>query len=340
MGNTIFIKEDDLLSSSELVIEPLKKISNLISNSGTKKVILYGSRGAGKTITLRSYARDKVMSKNPAMFMRFDSCQLFGDKTSRRHCFDEQFIIHFYELVMAEKILCYIKQYYGRLYEDSFVGDMFKVDSTLSIMDNYIRNSFYSEIKLNEVAGQGDITSGVIKKFKKLTKSNTVSLIIDRFDWTDGHSQIAQKTLREYHGLFDKMIITTDDEDVCKNEELRSSIAQGGSSFIEVDYGKDLKTLKKIVELRINRFNTSKGEKEPFIPLQLEAEIYEELIKGADGNIDIILRAINSLNNIWQWEDIDFARFNAKQKAKSCIEEEIISSKELKKRSAPIKLYY
>ena len=103
------IKDREIVVSDSFVREPVDKICDKINNSPSKKIILTGGRGIGKSIILKNSERRGLSSENQHMAIRFDPA---GIGTN----FGEDFYEHYYELLFADALLSYIKTYCGIIY--------------------------------------------------------------------------------------------------------------------------------------------------------------------------------------------------------------------------------
>ncbi|MDD3048696.1 MAG: hypothetical protein PHQ89_01730 [Bacilli bacterium] len=326
---------DKLIYSDEFVKQPVNELSELLTNSTANKIILFGKRGSGKSTVLYNHQCKNIGTKSPTIFTRFDSIGMCNRKD-----FDNEFMTHYYELIMADKILNFIEKNYEKTFEKYFIKDREKVESYLNETDYYINERYFKEVSLKEKIPMGKLTSEYIERFKNISGLSSINLMIDRFDWTDGNSEISQTVLSEYFKLFDKSIITTDDEFIVSDETSRTALIQKGFEFIQTDYGKDIEIVKKIIALRINKYNSNLPEGCHEFPIELLSnQIMKTLLKKADGNISFILGSVNKIDSLWQWEYGSEDKTNLLLDAERCADRQIIEDKELKKMKRPIKLF-
>lgn len=326
----------EVIISNLFVKEPVNEIHKRLKKSDSSKIILIGERGCGKTTVLYNHEFKSIGTENPAIYTRFDSLGMFGENEfSRKSEYKRNFVKHYYELVFAVKILDYISSNYEKTFSEHFKEDKEIVCGYLKKVDDYIRNHRYERMNLNDKLDTGDLTSKYIKKFKKYSDSEDVTLMIDRFDWTDGGSEISQSILKKYFKMFDKSIITTDDQSVLRDEDKRKGLTKKGFSILEVNYGKDVDIVKKIVELRIKHNNSSQLNTTDKITANiLTDEVYRRLTTKADGNIDTILMTISSMNDTYSWK-----KGSIVSNMKECFDEQVEEKQKIKSMSRPVRLY-
>jgi len=281
----------ETILSANFFEDPVEKINGVIDSSGSKRTILYGPKGGGKSIVL-SYREYKAISTpSPAIYTHFDACGKFRG-------YDDWFVSHYYELEMARNIILYIKKYYRVLYESRFLELHKKINSLTEEIDNYFRNHSYKRIELSQKLTTGVICTQLLDEFKTALSLESTSLLINRFDSTECSSAAVQNILGSYFDLFDQVVISVDDESISENPERRIELVEKGYSLIPVDYGKDLSTVKKIVELYVANYNAKKLFNEKRFPIELLTdEMYELLIARSGGNISNILVAIRQAIN-------------------------------------------
>jgi Cdc6-related protein, AAA superfamily ATPase len=322
-----------LINSNEFIKQPVNEASDAIKNNTTRNIILYGPRGAGKTTVLYNCQYRSINTDSPAIFTRFDSVGLFGDYQTR---FSKDFIEYYYELTMASKILYFIKTNYGNIFSKYFIKDEQINDELHEELTNFINHSAFNNDKLASIVPAGTFTISLIDRFKNLAGIQDLAIMMDRFDWTDSRSRIAQVKLGKYFDIFDRSIITTDDKTLVNDESARKKI--NDFSFFEINYGKDLDTVKKIIEASEKNYEPKEDfSKFPFKLIPEEA--YEVLMKKSNGNISIILSTINELNIMWQWHQGDLSKFDFVDQMEICINNKISIMNKVDSMSKPAKLY-
>lgn len=287
------INPKDLLSACEFVREPVDKLCKKIDSSNSKRIILEGGRGTGRTVFLQNAQNRKIGYENQLIYMRFDSVHMFHP---RKDIFEEAFFEHYYELKFSLKIMHFIMDNYRFIYENYFKNIQMLLKDISKKTDYYINNIYYENITIDKYLKIGELSTVILEKLKKQLNIESISLAIDRFDWINGNSILAQETLIKYFGLFDKVIITTDDETLDKNK-----LKELGYTFTNIDYCKDVLVIKEIIRRRIDSYNLNtiyyKFPKEI-----ITDEMYQNLINKTNGNITLIINTINEIIDMYQWD--------------------------------------
>ncbi|HOP65894.1 MAG TPA: hypothetical protein PLX66_02620 [Bacilli bacterium] len=293
-----------IILSDEFFEEPVKGINREIDSGKSKKTILYGPRGGGKSIVLSYREYETIGTPAPAILTHFDAVGKFLG-------FDDWFISHYYELEMARYIISYIKKYHGKIYESRFLKLHERINGLTREIDNYFHNHFYQNIELSQKLKTGDICNQLLDEFRKALTPKSVSLLIDHFDSTDCNSVIAQKTLAGYFELFDQIVLAVSDISIYEAKIKgwpgmgNTELIDKGYSLVSVDYGKDLATIKKIVELYVAHYNANKLVNEKRFPIELLTdEMYELLLKRSRGNISKVLVAIRQAIKRFDFESV------------------------------------
>ena len=320
-----------VIMSDEFVREPVDNICKNINNTSSKKIIRSGERGSGKSIVLCNNEILGLGTDNQCISVSFDAVGM--NVLTPNKYFDERFMIHYYEVMVCYKILNYIKKYYGLTYERYFKNYEVILKKFLNSIDNYIEKSVYEKTFLRKYLTTGEISSQIIGKFKTYLGLNTLTLSIDRFDWTNSKVSKSQETLSKYFNFFDKVVVTTDDDRML-DESNREELKEKGYTFIDVDYGKDLEVVKEIIKRRVEKHNNNSDK--PFPIESMTDKIYQSLIDTTNGNITLMFRSLDESNSLLRWKrntfdiskDIDIA----------CVEQ-VKQAKELKKMGKPPRLY-
>lgn len=286
-----------LVLSARFWEPPVAEISAAITASKSDKIILYGPPFGGKSVVLDYFELINENTLTPAINTSFSSKEVFGD--GQRDCyFDERFISHFYELEMTEKIISYIRTYYRKIYEQNFWGIDKKVIGMISDTKTHMSSRLCRKMELPNKYKIGGLSFDIVSKFKRLAAIDSLSLLINGFDYTDGNSIIAQQTLSQYFNIFDKTVITSGDKELISDEVREADLSSKGYDLISVNYGENLTDVKKIVELYIESCDPiAKGS---FSARLLTADLYRTLIEKAHGNIELILMAVDKIISSYQ----------------------------------------
>ncbi|MBQ7140449.1 MAG: hypothetical protein IJO32_03000 [Bacilli bacterium] len=293
------INKQEILNSSKFVREPVDNICNEINNNTSRKIILTGGRGIGKTTTLYNLENRGVGTKKQCIFTRFDSCAM--STVNQNETFNERFFNHYYELILSHKLLSYIKKYYGLTYENNFKEIKSLLDNISNDTNTFINNLIFEKQNMNRYLELTEYSSLIIDRLKKDLDISTISLAIDRFDWTNSNSILSQNILSNLFSMFDKVIITTDDESL-KNEENKNKVENKGYSFVNVNYGKDKLVIKEIIRKRVEHYNKHSNMEKTF-PIEIITDkIYQDLINKTNGNISLMLDSVSEVINMWNWK--------------------------------------
>ncbi|MBQ9072012.1 MAG: hypothetical protein IJY25_02520 [Bacilli bacterium] len=320
-----------VIMSDDFVREPVDSICKNINNTSSKKIILSGERGSGKSMVLCNNEILGLGTNNQCISISFDAVGM--NVLTPNKYFNEKFMIHYYEVIMCYKILDYIKKYYGLTYERYFKDYEILLNKYLTSIDNYIEKSVYEKIFLRKYLTTGELSAEIMGKFKSCLGLNTVTLAIDRFDWTNSKISKSQETLSKYFNIFDKVVITTDDERML-DESNRTLLKEKGYSFIDVNYGKDLEVVKEIIKRRIEKHNNNSHIAFPIE--NMTNQIYQSLIDKTTGNITLMFRILDETNSLLRWNKYDF---DISRDINMACDEKVKKEKEFKKIGKPSRLY-
>lgn len=327
------IQSRELIKSREYVREPIDVINKKIKNTKEDKIILTGPRGGGKSTILCGLEDNGLGNNNQTIYTCFDSVILF-EKNNEKY-FDEDFKKEYYELIVCFKLLSYMRDNYGIIYKKYFDKIYIDLKKISEEVDKEINNACFGEIEIKRLLNPLETSSKIINKLKDILELDTLSLALDRFDWINGSDESIQKILSNYFNLFDKVILTTDDETL-QDINNRNSFEKKGYSFLTIDYGKEKDVLKEIIKRRIGLYNELQGKKTIFKEEYITDKIYEDLIQVTNGNISLLLDIVREVADLCDWEErIDNVEsFFATQKT-----HQLNTEKRLRKMSKPKKLY-
>ena len=241
--------------------------------------------------------------------------------------------IIFYEVSISSKLLNYIKQHYKFTYETYFKDLKKMVNIFVDDTVNYINKVYYEEVSLPKYLKTGELSSGIYEKLKKYLGITSLTFSIDRFDWINGNSEMSQIILSKYFDMFDKVIITSDDDEL-QNESNRKKLIEKGYLFIDIDYGKTDLIIKEIIKRRVEEYNKFKNT--AFELNLITDEMYKWLINKTNGNIDLMLNSVSELIDMYQWKD---GNLDMSEQLGLSTNNQIESSKKLKKMCKSPKLY-
>ena len=134
--------------------------------------------------------------------------------------------------------------------------------------------------------------------------------------------------------MFDKVIITSDDN-VLLEQKNRGSLTAKGYSFIDVTYGKELSTIKDIIAKRIEKCNQNIRDLS-FNYQNISEDTYRKMIEKTNGNISLMVYATNYAYDTYQWE---VGEWNPDKCLDFALDAKIEENKKLIKMMKPPKLY-
>lgn len=299
-----------IINSSNYVKEPVDKVIETISRSDKNKIILTGPRCSGKSIVLQSYEKEFVNSNNPGIYIFMDPGL---DSVTK----SEIEIKLFCELHLCSWIISYIKEYYNDLYELCFLELRKEVKDKNELLIRYINEGIFYDLEFPfKEFVPGELLSRIVKRMKEVLEFDTVTICLDRFDWRHvENSKIFQKAVSFYFDLFDKVIFTTDDNEVYNDiNNRRDRLKTNGYDVIDVNYGKDLETAKKIVsaDLRYyaqNKKNMRRLSDRQFIDLRclLSESDYNTLIEKCGGDFKLLF---STMRKLYAWDLNDEKNIN------------------------------
>lgn len=231
------INPKELIKTDQFIREPVDDLSKEIIKSSSKKIILNGGRGTGKSVTLYNIKNMGLGTENQTIVTQFDSIIVFSKNPNE--IFDRKFFDHYYEFEFSLNLLLYIKRNYSLIYKSNFMNIKSLLDNIAKDTVVYINNVYYGEAELKRYLTSTEISAEIIEKFKKCYGMDTLNLAIDRFDWTNGSSAYVQQVLSKYFNLFDKTIIATDDLSL-NEEDRKKKLCNDGYAFKTAIYGKSV----------------------------------------------------------------------------------------------------
>ena len=320
-----YIDADKLINSNYLVKTPINKLNNKIINSEDKNILLIGKSGSGKTVTLK-YMEKLSMNKNyKVIYTRFESIINLAKKEPNE-LYSKEFFDHYYEINFCIKLLKYIKQNFGDIYESKFKNFEKEIYKYADEMDYYRNNIMFNDVKISSFLNTADISMEIVKEIKKQLDCNNLMLEIDSFDYTNGASKYTQTVLSSFFPLFEKVILgveNNDDDSIFKE--------------MKCNYSNYYSATKEILSKRIKYSNSNLNKYSKYIDEKLITdEIYKYLIKKCNGNITLMLNVIDDAINMIYWkQDLDKAELIFK----SSINKKINDDKKIKAKILKPKLY-
>ena len=297
------LNDKKFLNSNLCIKDVLDKTTSELMEIPSKKIILNGGRGKGKSLVLANCENLGIKNSEPFFATNFDPIG-FAPKTCDR--FNDKFMEHYYELVLSNKLLFFIESYYPLLFQEHFEDLNNKVTLLLKSTDKYINDSLYTDIELDFYLNKGDISEQIINDFKYYSQFDTFNLGIDRFDMTNASNSETQKLLSGYFELFDKVILVVDDESL-NDEKRKNNLLNNDFAFMQIEYCKNFEIVKEILKKRIEYFNFEMNPGDYVFPFELITDdILNRLINETDGNITMMINIIYKVIKMWKWDVNNF----------------------------------
>ena len=302
---SLFYEEDGILNTGRLNIEAVDIIHKKIDKSGSNKIIITGPRQSGKSVSLMSYERTKLNNENLTIYT-------LASNSDYNPCLLPNELCYKYELLLAKRILNYIKNYYPKIYLKQFIEidkdinyryDLFYKYITLKITSKSSLLNGNDELKKEWSKHQikkGDIITKLITKIKQEIGTDKVTLIIDKYDWVENSSSRFQTIAKSFLEMFDKYIITSDDMSVYGNCYRKEILKNKGFDIIEVDYGKNHEIAKNIISKDINYCMHKKWIGQfgnSLYPIEniITKETYDKIIDKSNGDFGILYDSIRPI---------------------------------------------
>lgn len=295
------INPEKIVKSDQFVREPVSAVTKKIANSSSKKIILNGGKGAGKSVILQNLEYKNLDTENQTIYTKFDRDIKFAKNPDEYY--DSKFFNHYFEMELCLKLLSYIRTNYSLLFEANFQEFYEQLSQISKRTFFYINNRVFKEQKLDSYLEPFEISTKIIERLKKVLGIDTLNIAIDRFDWTKGTSEYSQKALSNYFDLFDKTIVTTDDEDIDEQE-----LVNKGYSFVKSDYGYDRNVIKEIIKRRIKAGNERieyinlnrniDDQIKKFDASRIDEKIYDIVSENCDGDISLTIDAVGDYMDV------------------------------------------
>lgn len=261
--------------NEELIIEePLNKVNEQINKIDNKVVVLGGGRGIGKSMVLLNRTINNAKKDISTIYTQFDACDTIDYLKPEYH-------EHYIELMMTRELLTYI----GRKNEETPVTFAIQKEKSKYMKDlvKYINEGYYTD-ELDIVgSGRKLLNIGDFSKelISKISKNEPIELLIDRFDWSESSNKSFQKGMEKYFELFDRVVLTTDDENYSSNYPL-----------VTLDYSKDMHIVSAILSKIVMESKTK--DKALWLDF-LHNQTIQKLILRSNGNLKTLISTLNSL---------------------------------------------
>lgn len=279
------MKPKEIINKSNFNKEVTNGIISEIRNS-SKNVIITGPRCSGKSIVLCEYEKEQINTGNDAIYI-FSGFPILGRNLTK----DEK--AYRYELYLASRILIYAKTNYREIFDIKLAVSLHEIAVET---DHFIDFILYGK-RLGDYYNYEFLHGKLLEKTINLVKNQIgieqLTIILDRYDWTDSSSEEFQDISKIYFKIFDKYIITADDESVYKSKNRREGIQKKGFDIIDVDYGNQADNTKNIVSQDIKywkKINNNSNSNINYLDIinQIDSVTYNNLIKKCGGDFGLL----------------------------------------------------
>lgn len=222
------------LSDNRLIyIKPSMKIIDKINSSPKDKIILTGVQKSGKTTTLKCLANNCNQGKQAVIYVDYSNLAYLSELSQIEY-------EYYYELLLAKKIIEFIKNNNYNYYKEFIMEDYF-IQNEFRKFNDYLCVRLHSNIAFN-VFEKGMFINKILTILKQIIGIDSITLLIDHFDFVGNSSKRFQDLMSSYFNIFDKVILTTNDSEI-----KRVSLNESGYEIIDVAYAKELANTKKIL---------------------------------------------------------------------------------------------
>lgn len=296
------ISSSDLINSKEFVREPVDDFLKKIKNNSSKKIIINGGDGIGKSVAISALEKSTLATESPYISLCFDTAFITFKKNKY---FGNKFFTHFYEMSLAAKLLRYINYYYSLTYRTHFSEYDILLNGIIEDTYHYINNCYSKPCFLNKYLSYGEISLEIIDKFRSLFNVSEVNIAIDDFDKINNTSELSQQKLSEYFDKFNHVVLASSDENFIPPIKRGKLIAKG-YSFSNINYNSDVNVVKEIIRKRINLYNQCSSSNNNLPVALFSEDVCSDLINLTDGNIKMILEIVNNISMNYDSITLDF----------------------------------
>ena len=287
----------DIINSSMLIREPLDKSANNILNSSSKKIIIAGGRGIGKSTVLRYLENRGFGCNERTIYINPEAIQSFSSEPNERY--NEEFFNYLYGLLFNRYILSHIKTNYHLIYEKYFKANY---DLIVKLIDNVYNScnialfGYVQKMVIETKMDLNDYLKSILERFQTLLEIDKLNLAIDRYDEVNGSSKYVQKLYEEKFSMFNKVILSTNDPTINEND-----LHSKGYEINKLTYTKNEEVLKEIIKQYLLLNSTSYEQREKLKPFAND-KIIQKLL-SFDGNIKTCFDVLDEAIKIQEWSN-------------------------------------
>ena len=273
-----------------ILLDEINKFVKKIDDSKGKNIILVGPRASGKTTIIVNYRYEHQLQGDIVILPNFNKLSNFL-MTTRERMLE-------IELILCEELVKYISNDKMLEFYEVMIGNL-KRDLQSKCMTRLYMPSDEFNIEV------GIVLQNILRELKKEMNKKNIILIIDRFDWIKNSSKTFQDMLTFFFGFFYKTILITEDESILEESRLKR-LNFNGYEVINVNYSKEVLTLKKLIVLRLKKYKCISMN----VKKIMDDKNLENLIVLSNGNLDIIFNVLDEINTInYQLTDTELMEF-------------------------------
>ena len=267
-------------NNCNLVKEYCNSIINEIDEN--KKIILSGTSKCGQSTILSEYQKTTDKNNNALIIPEFK-------KTSKMlTCLNKENKNYYFELIMSDVICESIKNNNINLYTDKYQKFHFFIKNNI---EKLYENIVY-EKELKEVYDSFELVEELIKQMK--LDYNKIILCVDHFDCIQENAEYNQRKIESYFFLFDKVILTTNDEQVLANDNVKNHLINNDYHLKIINYALEKDTAVAIMNDEFNK----KMDANYSISDYLNKNRINQILTESNGNIEELNFIINELLHI------------------------------------------
>lgn len=292
-----YTEPSKIIKTEQFIREPVDLLSREILNHSSKKIILNGN-GTGKSVILHHIQDKGLGTDKQTILTKFDSSIISFHVLNKLE--DKKFVIHYYELLFSLELLSYVKSNYCFTYENYFQTFVKNLKKIVEETESAIRQRKLPERLLSH----GEYSRWILCAMENLLDVHKFNLAIDNFDQINSSSYESQQILSKYFPYFDKVIITSNDQELEKNDvfytegtKRKQELEKKGYAFITPHYGRIPDILIHIIKKRIKLDNTITTSTKQIMEEDndLANNIYKKINICSDGNISLALKMANEV---------------------------------------------
>ena len=288
----IKIRAKDLINSEEFVREPVDNEVNKILESNSKRIIISGPKGTGKSTVLCSLEQRGLGSREQTINICPDAVVTLKKEPEGR--FSSKEFESFHELQFTNYILRYIKNNYPIMFNKCFYKEERQTNELTHSYFDKLNSCIFGDFKFDTELSSKELSYNILKDLRKLLKLEKLNLSIDRFDSINGSSKYSQEIYQRYFDMFDKTIIVADDHNIDKDRLSKSEF-----EIKQISYGKDIEVLREIIRRRIREYNMENEKKmhEEFFT----SDYFIERLVNEEGDISFSIETLYNIDKLIKW---------------------------------------